>query len=292
MSTVPYKSSCCWLVLAAAATALQAPSLSAQVVAPSTYTTAITVQTEPLGTEFADWAASGIPVVDMDPADNVGSVDLANLQIANDANYLYLHTTMHSDPASLGNLYLAFDTDQNIATGFDVFGLGLVGSDFAYQTDFPFQQAAGVFNTGAAVTGEIALIFPFWTEAGAPFGNEIEWRIPLDVMVAGSPAFPNDSFDMMVYSTEGFSDVSQVIRYTLAEAPAGDPGDFDGDEDVDGADFIEWQLGVGTEFDADDLADWRANFGTQPPPVAAIPEPAAIALLAIGLFGVAARRRS
>jgi hypothetical protein len=61
---------------------------------------------------------------------------------------------------------------------------------------------------------------------------------------------------------------------------------------VDGADLLEWQIGVGTEFDPDDLADWRANFGMQPPPVAAIPEPASLALVALGLLGVATLRRS
>ena len=284
MSKVQHKLTRRWLVLATVAMALHAAPLSAQVVAPSTYTTAITVQTEPAGTEFADWAASGVPVVDMDPADNPGFVDLADFQVANDDEYLYMHMTMHSAPASLGNLYLAFDTDQNTATGFNVFGVGLIGSEFAYQTDFPFQQATGVFNTSATITGEIALIFPFWTEAGAPFGNEAEWRIPLDVMANGSPAFPNNSFDIMVYSTEGLGDVSQVIRYTLAEAPS-QAGDFDGDQDVDGADFIIWQQQLGGDLDAQDLADWRANFGAGAsiPAVAAVPEPGALVLLLAGI---------
>ena len=269
------------LALIATIAALHAATLHAQVVAPSTYTTAITVQTEPVGTEFADWAASGIPVVDMDPADNPGFVDLANFQVANDANYLYMHMTMHSAPLSLGNQYLAFDTDADKTTGFDVFQVGLIGSEFAYQTDFPFQQAAGVFNTNAAITGEIALIFPFWTEAGAPFGNEAEWRIPLNVMVNGSPAFPNNTFDVMVYSTEGLGDVSQVIRYTLAEAPEAG-GDFNGDGAVDGADFLAWQRAEGTTLDATTLQEWKTAYGTSTIAANAIPEPTSIALLLAG----------
>jgi hypothetical protein len=61
--------------------------------------------------------------------------------------------------------------------------------------------------------------------------------------------------------------------------PAGTPGDFDSDEDVDGADFLAWQRGVGrpvatrTDGDADedqdvdgaDLALWGGHFGVSPP---------------------------
>jgi len=69
-------------------------------------------------------------------------------------------------------------------------------------------------------------------------------------------------------------------------------GDFDGDEDVDGADFLEWQRDstVGA------LADWRGNFGSAggegslgpylevtitPPAVSAIPEPCSLLLLIV-----------
>jgi hypothetical protein len=57
------------------------------------------------------------------------------------------------------------------------------------------------------------------------------------------------------------------------------PGDFDQDTDVDGEDFVVWQRGVGGEFDAQDLADWRANFGAAAvAAVQAVPEPAALSL--------------
>src|SRR5688572_7449378 len=76
----------------------------AQVTAPSVYTTTIQVQDEAAGTEFADWAASGITVVDMDPADNTGGsppfIDIANVQIANDDEFIYIHATMHAGPTS------------------------------------------------------------------------------------------------------------------------------------------------------------------------------------------------
>ena len=43
--------------------------------------------------------------------------------------------------------------------------------------------------------------------------------------------------------------------------PPGTIGNFDGDLDVDGNDFLVWQRGLGTTRTAADLADWRAHFG-------------------------------
>jgi hypothetical protein len=68
------------------------------------------------------------------------------------------------------------------------------------------------------------------------------------------------------------------------------PGDFDVDGDVDGADLLLWQRNqsVGS------LADWKANFGTTPPTVAAaggVPEPASAGLLLLGGVGSALRMR-
>ena len=72
-----------------------------------------------------------------------------------------------------------------------------------------------------------------------------------------------------------------VLADTLA-------GDFDLDDDVDGADFLKWQRGESPNpLSHSDLADWRANFGTVPSPAAgvstAVPEPATGILLILGI---------
>lgn len=279
---------------------------SAQVIAPSFYTTAITVQGEAPGTEFDDWASSGITVVDMDPADNLGDVDIANIQIANDDDFIYIRATTHNTTAvSLVNVYLAFDTDQDKTTGFDVLQIGELGSELGFQTDFPFAQFAGVFNLSLSINGGPlgnggALIFPSWTEAGPPVGIGYEWAVPRSVVIqyppvlgGPSPGFPNPSFNFAVYTDQGLADITQVISYTLATAPAGTPGDFDLDSDVDGADFLLWQQGFGTTYDAADLADWKANFGgaAAMAAVGSIPEPAAATLATIACAALAWQRR-
>ena len=68
--------------------------------------------------------------------------------------------------------------------------------------------------------------------------------------------------------------------------PSGIPGDFDGDNDVDGYDFLVWQRDNSSNgATAADLALWEANFGTTNLVAAAteVPEPSTLVLL---LFGV------
>ncbi len=84
------------------------------------------------------------------------------------------------------------------------------------------------------------------------------------------------------------------------------PGDFDGDGDVDGVDFGLWQAGYPTasgaglingDADADgdvdgvDFGIWQANYPTNLGGSAAIPEPATLAVLALGGFAVLLRRK-
>jgi hypothetical protein len=309
------------VVLVAISSSGAARTANAQVVAPSTYTTSIHVQGEVAGTEYDDWAASGIPVITMDPVDNPGDLDIANVQIANDDDFLYIHATTHSpNPIALVNLFLAFDTDRNKTTGFDVLQIGELGSEVGYQTDYPFAQYAGVFNlnislTGGPVNNGGALIYPYWVDASGPQGTQIEWAVPRDVLIQYPPAlggpaptFPNPSFDFVIYTPSGLADITEVITYTFAEAPAGVPGDYNGNLVVDAADYTIWRdtLGSTTDLRANgdntgtsagvidqaDFSFWKANFGgSGAGAVAAVPEPTAGLLLALAACGCGLVRR-
>ncbi len=72
-------------------------------------------------------------------------------------------------------------------------------------------------------------------------------------------------------------------------------GDFDGDLDVDGADFVDWQRRFGDPFNAIDLSDWRTNYGTPAPAISAratiVPEPGTLGFLAAGACGVLCMRQ-
>ena len=88
-----------------------------------------------------------------------------------------------------------------------------------------------------------------------------------------------------------------------------EPGDFDGDGDVDGVDFLSWQTGFGITSGAEvsdgdangdgkvdnlDLQLWQANYGNQSsnsPNATTVPEPSAISLTCmLGIICLCYRR--
>jgi len=86
---------------------------------------------------------------------------------------------------------------------------------------------------------------------------------------------------------------SNVQLYGLDISVPALPGDFDGDGDVDGADFLELQRGLGTIYDADDLADWEAGYGFGTLAATSnVPEPTTFALALAALCLAMSRRRS
>jgi len=165
---------------------------------------------------FADWA--GVPVLDSDPADNAGSVDIADVQIANDNHNLYIRTTYHGALAQ--STFIAMDVDQNTATGFDIFSLGLIGSEAGWQNDFAFEQFTGVYNTGWGLSGPN---FGGGHALMSPFGDSSsrEWSISLSAMFnpaglyGGGSIFPDRNFDILMWTDVGAGDVSRPISYML-----------------------------------------------------------------------------
>jgi beta-glucanase (GH16 family) len=98
------------------------------------------------------------------------------------------------------------------------------------------------------------------------------------------------------------------VRAYSAVTPAPESADFDTDGDVDGADFLIWQRGVGTtaganrsagnanagadgDVDAADLAVWREQFAAGGALAAAIPEPAGLASATAAVAASALARR-
>ena len=96
------------------------------------------------------------------------------------------------------------------------------------------------------------------------------------------------SWSVMEYEGQPLSEspkLAGILDYLASVASAG--GDFDGDGDVDGSDFLKWQQDGGS---AGELADWVASYG-DPNNVAAsasVPEPASLLLFVFGCLAMIA----
>ncbi|MCO6046771.1 pentapeptide repeat-containing protein [Aeoliella sp. ICT_H6.2] len=123
---------------------------------------------------------------------------------------------------------------------------------------------------------------------------------------------PTGAFDQIAMEPNTTWDTSQL--YTTGEvtllSAGGLPGDFNDDGQVNLADYTVWRnnLGAASELainsagngtggvDAGDYTVWKNNFGSRVGPPwavpATVPEPTGFALVAIGLLGVLALRRT
>jgi hypothetical protein len=111
--------------------------------------------------------------------------------------------------------------------------------------------------------------------------------------------------------TSGYTvDYSTSGQIFLKVPVAGLPGDFNSDNIVDAGDYVIWRKndgtnnalpndsGLGVPIGPAHYNLWRSNFGNPPGAgsggglgAASVPEPSAFALLAMGLVGLASRRR-
>lgn len=144
-----------------------------------------------------------------------------------------------------------------------------------------------------------------WEAADSNDGLEI-----IESFLTGSSPIPNDGVPISLGSAFVPGATQDLgFTYHVAGEPAdatvgqiqyvssGLPGDFDHDGDVDGADFLVWQRGESPGgATSGDLALWEANFGAPyngaATAAAGVPEPATLALLAVGAVLLAVFRRN
>ena len=175
--------------------------------------TAGTFSTITIDGDFSDWAT--VPVLTTDPNDGFAK-DLNQVQLANDSTNFYIRITYYlaANPNTGSGFFLAFDNDNTVSTGFNIYSLGVVGSEVAYQNDFPFQQSAGTFNTNATTAAPITI---------SPYNSTTlsqEFSIPRNAVInttSGALIFPNESFTFGAYfDTLGEEDFTGAVPYTFA----------------------------------------------------------------------------
>ena len=259
---------------------------------------------------------------------------LANWEVRLPGNTFFTNVP-DAGPLGVGDSVLDVDNTNRFIfynesqwTGdFTAAGVTKISMDVRHQNDFPLQLRLGIskdqFDGGGV--GDT-----YVTDYSIAVPNDGQWRrITFDVTAddfvpsAGNNPGPSDpprSIQAALMDVTHFrifhnlnpSDFvgetqpgSIRVNNILAEGTT-ENADFDGDDDVDGADFLIWQrgLGVGTTQpagDADDngsvnaldLAIWKTQFsgGAATPAAIAIPEPAAVALALTSLAGILVRRR-
>ena len=180
---------------------------------------------------------------------------------------------------STGYLYII---DQDTGFTEDIYVFDPATGTIVYHELNPFD--IGIFNEGTSLVftrGDI-------NNDGVVDGNDLT---ALGDAVAAPTALLDEWYDL---TGDGVIDSNDI---TELEAIIGAPvlaGDFDGDGDVDGADFLVWQRTDGTPAG---LSDWQNSYGTGVGSLAAssaaVPEPSTCLLCCsaavIGLFGIRKR---
>jgi hypothetical protein len=133
-----------------------------------------------------------------------------------------------------------------------------------------------------------------WDESGGANANQL---IELFLAAAGDTIAANEqitlgnAFNPATFGSGNPGDLNFKFGFTTGalltggvsyvSSPGG--GDFDGDGDVDGRDFLRWQRGQSPNpLSATDLAAWQANYGAGSlvAAVGAVPEPTTVVFMA------------
>ncbi len=169
---------------------------------------------------------------------------------------------------STGYVYI-IDRDDGFTE--DIYVFDPVTSTIVYHELNPFD--IGIFNEDSAIVftrGDI-------NNDGMVDGDDLT---ALGDAVAAPTALLEEWYDL---TGDGIINNDDIVELQGIIGVATTPGDFDGDGDVDGADFLEWQRSDGSP---GGLTNWRDHYGTGVGTLASanavIPEPGSL-LLCLGI---------
>jgi hypothetical protein len=181
---------------------------------------------------------------------------------------------------------------------------GLNQQEYGGYDDWRLPTVQSGDPTPPAMSGDLGELF---INLSAAYSNRDEWPWGLGNFEYGGFVIFSDLYADggrywgMSFGDGGYQSLYCGFAYAWVGTMAvrsvlvpGLPGDFDLDEDVDGADFLLWQRGGSPyRLSAPDLIDWQNNFGAPPSLVRSnqAPEPTALMLVAIAAGAIWFRQR-
>ena len=220
------------------------------------------------------------------PAGRLGGVKLARVHpyaVKNLLAYQYYDGMAGDEPTWITNEYAA----------------ELIVDPTVGEMSVMYNHATGAWTMLYLNHDEFAIELREAPEPWGPWSEPIEvlsgWETPPGTFgLYGSYMNPLyvDNGGETIYFTMSLWDPYDVyiVKATL-EFVSALPGDFDSDSDVDGADFLYWQLNDGSE---SNLTVWQENFGAAASSTTAastgVPEPTAGLMLMLGMASLLFRR--
>lgn len=181
---------------------------------------------------------------------------------------LVLHQAACTGASCVPNNLGLFDVDFDIGFGSNggiITGSGDKGGFFSNITN------TADYTEGSTVSANFGGVRYDWTIS---YSGNISWT---------------DADNSVVGSITGAGTGVDVVLMGLGSESVGLAGDFNGDQKVDGRDFLLWQrnTSVGS------LSDWQNNYGTGAltATVSAVPEPTGLVLLCAAALPLLGRRR-
>ena len=138
------------------------------------------------------------------------------IYLANDNDNLYVRIESYNSDGFDGNEFMGLDGDNNTATGFSLFGLGL-GSDTLVAGASVYSEAVGNFNSGAATPASVVSWGPYDAT------TDVELAIALNTTITGdiTQSFPGGLGSVIAMcfgdGNAGAGDTVGPFTYTLQE---------------------------------------------------------------------------
>lgn len=152
--------------------------------------------------------------------DEVGDgnmLDLIQLKVLNDNNYLYLYLNLYEEINlnTNNNVVLLIDTDNNAATGYSMNGIGA-------ELKWHFAKRSGYFYTKSD-TIKVSQTELGFRALPTVTSNNFEMALNRDAVIAGVALFQNNTIKIQTYLDEDYGDklpeTGQTFSYNIDQTP-------------------------------------------------------------------------